>query len=150
MKGKTHHIFGAALAIGVSEVFKWSLMNFNGVTYLASSVLASAVPDLDFKLGLKHRGASHYFITTLALTGLTYVFSHNLFITAGTFIGLVSHLIGDMNTVYGVPFLAPFSKKHFRFPWAYRMPKDRSMHPLEMLIYALCVGFIFLYPWWKS
>jgi membrane-bound metal-dependent hydrolase YbcI (DUF457 family) len=142
MKGTTHKIFGAALAVGAGELFKMDLISVNGAVYTASALITSTAPDLDLKLGLKHRGASHYFITSATLTGLTYVLTHNIFITAGAFVGLLSHLIGDMNTIYGVPFLAPFSKYHFRFPWAYRMPKDRSMHPLEMIIFILCGGFI--------
>jgi membrane-bound metal-dependent hydrolase YbcI (DUF457 family) len=143
MKGITHKIFGAALAVGAGEIWDIDFLTVNGAVYLGTAVLTSVAPDLDLKLGLKHRGASHYFITSAVLTGLTYAFTHNIFITTGAFIGLLSHLIGDMNTVYGVHFLAPFSHKRFRFPWAYRMPKDRSMHPLEMIIFILCGGFLF-------
>lgn len=149
MKGVTHRIFGTALAIGAGKILEWNLLSTEGAIYVGSALISSTVPDLDFKLGLKHRGISHYFITSTILTGVTYFLTKSVPISAGVGVGLTSHLLGDMNTVYGVPLLAPFTHKRFRFPWAYRMPKDRSMHPLEVLIFTLCLGFIFMYQWWR-
>lgn len=144
MKGTTHRVFGLAVSAGAGSLLGIIPFSLNGLFYYGTSYIASTLPDWDIKLKIKHRGITHTLLTSIVLTGITYLATQSLPITIGLFMGYVSHLMGDMMTVSGVPLLAPLSKKRFRFPIHYSMAKVKrnEIHPLESLIFLLSICFI--------
>lgn len=141
MKGTTHKVFGMALSTVGGTLLGITPFSISGVLYYGSSYIASTLPDWDIKLKLKHRGITHTLITSIVVSGITYLLTFSFPISIGLLIGYVSHLIGDMFTVSGVPILAPFSKKKFRFPIHYSMGKVKrnDTHPLESIIFILSI-----------
>lgn len=114
---QTHRSFGALAtatylvahnAIASHNFFIEPFGLFTSGLLLGAGVLASTWPDIDRKVGIKHRGWTHaiwfpLFLLWLSLTPLI----GPLFMAF--FMGYMSHLIGDAFSIAGVAFLYPFT-----------------------------------------
>lgn len=78
-----------------------------------AGLVAATLPDIDLKLGIKHRTITHSLITCLVL-GLP-LYALNSAIGSVFIFNYLIHLILDTATVSGVPWLYPISKKRLSF-----------------------------------
>ena len=98
-------------------------------------IVGSTFPDIDLKIGIKHRTITHsllaLFLTTLPL----FVFNEDLGIVF--FFNFVSHLVADSCTKMGVPLFYPYPKKY-----GLRFIKTGSS--LEYLSIVILILFLFI------
>ena len=71
--------------------------------------IAALLPDIDLKIGLKHRGVTHSLLALALIVGAAWYVDHRLALPIG--IGYSSHLILDMLTIWGIPVLWPVQKR---------------------------------------
>lgn len=74
-------------------------------------ILGATFPDIDYKVGIKHRTITHS-ILILILSSLLVSFL-NKDIALVWFVNYLSHLIADSFTKSGVPFFYPFIKRKY-------------------------------------
>lgn len=115
MTRSTHSAVGVALGLALALQD-----GHDPLTCLAAAAIcatAATVPDIDRKIGLKHRGISHSLIMWLVIT----VSAHVFFAALGQAVipnaailisaGVASHLLLDMLTVTGIPLFYPIQKR---------------------------------------
>lgn len=115
MQGISHIIFGTTLSLIATEWFPQY-----EVVIVSFAVIGSLLPDIDtkstiscmlgFELPFKHRGFTHSLIFLLIATLAMNLISIGCAI--GMFIGICSHIIGDMITG-GVRLLYP-KRKYYK------------------------------------
>ena len=100
--------------------------------------LAALLPDLDLKLGIKHRGVTHSLLALALIVGAAWYIDHRLALPIA--IGYSSHLILDMLTIWGIPVLWPVQKR-------FRLAKLRTGGGFDHLlcIVALCGAILAIY-----
>lgn len=101
MTTKTHITTGFACAL--------PLLNSSNITLASLVLVGSILPDIDIKMGIKHRGFTHSLPCFIIL-------SYGLFLRdfeVGLFfsIGYISHLILDFLTQKGIQLFFPFNKR---------------------------------------
>jgi membrane-bound metal-dependent hydrolase YbcI (DUF457 family) len=141
MRGHTHALFGLTTLAGVDHVYPFIQSHPvkgipAGVVVCAGAVILGALaPDIDAEdstikrelgvagwltssglsfIGVKHRGLTHYAITTILVMVVSYIIGHWLgWPDVGLAFGLgyLSHFLTDGMTRYGVP-LWPGRKIH--------------------------------------
>jgi len=90
MKRESH------IAVGVLTAYALNLP-------VVPAMVASTLPDIDLKLGIKHRTWTHHAIL-IPLLLIPAILSHNPIILSFA-VGYVSHLIADAFTPSGIPYL---------------------------------------------
>jgi inner membrane protein len=134
MKGSSHIVFGTLLGAGTQYVTGLPMTTFLSYpSYYGGLFLGSLLPDMDHPqsyLGRRtyplsvlinksfgHRGFTHSLLS-LFLFGIAtaYWWSVNPLFFGGIYLGYLSHLLGDMCTVSGVPLLYPKRKRYKFFP----------------------------------
>jgi inner membrane protein len=131
MMRRTHA--AAGLASGFALAYLQHDTFVPGMVIALSTELAALLPDLDLKLGLKHRGVTHSLPALAFITVLALWVERRLALPVA--IGYSSHLFLDMLTVYGIPLLWPV---HNRFRLAKLRTGGRIDHLLSMM--AVCAG----------
>lgn len=101
MTTKTHITTGIACSL--------PFFNSNNINLISLAIVGSILPDIDIKMGMKHRGFTHSLICFLIL-------SYGLFLRdfeVGLFfsIGYISHLFLDFLTQKGIQLFFPFNKR---------------------------------------
>ena len=96
------------LTIGIILTYFLYTLNY-GWLYCLIGLQGSIAPDIDLKIGLRHRTITHSIIALILTTMPLYLFSHQLGIV--WFINYLSHLIADSMTKMGVPYFYPY--KHY-------------------------------------
>lgn len=106
MMRKTHITIGCVAT---------SLLIINTPIQLLSviGVLGATFPDVDYKIGIKHRTITHSLVVLIATSLLINFFNKGIAIV--WFANYLLHLIADSFTKSGVPFLYPFVKKTYGF-----------------------------------
>lgn len=104
MMKPTHILVGTLCSIPVV-----SNVGFIGVIGLVGATL----PDIDLRLGIKHRTITHSLLCCLVL-GIP-LYALNSAIGSVFIFNYILHLILDTMTVMGVPWLYPLVKKRFSF-----------------------------------
>ena len=78
----------------------------------AAAALAGVLPDIDMRIGIKHRGLTHSLIALALIVLLAAQLAPELATAAA--IGYGSHLALDMLTPWGIPLLYPLNTKRLR------------------------------------
>ena len=152
MTATTHQMLGAAVAL-------YYIRHTGQYEYypIIFSVAASIIPDIDepnSKIGSKvtgiskttkaifgHRTITHSLLGVLIFAfGVNYIvdfFSLPDFITTFFILGYLSHLLGDVLTISGVPLFYPLSKK-------YAIPIVKTGGNMEK-VFQLLVGLFMIY-----
>jgi len=181
MRGQTHTVLGLTTLALVEHVYPFIQPHPigglpAGVAICAgTAVLGALAPDIDTVdstinrelglagsvtsvglsvLGIKHRGLTHYALTTLLVMGLSYTIGVRLgWPDAGLAFGLgyLSHFLTDGLTQYGVP-LWPGRKIHL-LPRPLRIRTGSPVESLLALAGLLVLGHLLpgLIPpaWWQ-
>jgi len=98
-------------------------INLNTLLFFIGAIIGSILPDADCKgskigkkipmwLVVRHKTITHS-IFAIIIAGLITKF--HLYLGYGLFIGVCSHILGDMFTVNGCPFFYPILKERQRF-----------------------------------
>jgi inner membrane protein len=130
LKGSNHVVFGTILGMGTQLATGLPLHGlFAYPVYYGGVVLGSLLPDIDHPqayLGRRirvlsvpintlfgHRGITHsfLFIGLLGIATAVWWAKYPLFF-GGLFIGILSHLLGDMFTITGIPLFYPNKKRY--------------------------------------
>lgn len=101
MTTKTHITTGFACSL--------PFFNSNNITLISLVIVGSILPDIDIKMGIKHRGFTHSL-------PCFFILSYGLFLRdyeVGLFfsIGYISHLFLDFLTQKGIQLFFPFNKR---------------------------------------
>ncbi|MHC1682316.1 MAG: metal-dependent hydrolase [Clostridiaceae bacterium] len=101
MTTKTHITTGFACSL--------PFLNSNNITLISLVLVGSILPDIDIKMGMKHRGFTHSLLCFLILAYGLFLrdFEVGLFFS----IGYISHLLLDCLTQKGIQFFFPFEKR---------------------------------------
>lgn len=105
MTKKTH------IAVGIAATINF--IHISNILFLIIAVIGSFIPDVDYKLGLKHRGITHTLLALAITTGLFSLYSWKLGLLWG--LNYSTHLLLDSLTITGIPLLFPLSKKCYGF-----------------------------------
>lgn len=105
MLRKTHLGIGAVVTLGLVSL-----------TYISPldgliGLVGATFPDIDYKIGIKHRTITHSLIGLLGSTLFVYYFAPKVALVFG--LNYLLHLVADSFTKTGVPYLYPFSKKTY-------------------------------------
>lgn len=152
MTASTHQMLGAAVAI-------YYIQHTGEVGYypIVFSIAGSLIPDIDepnSKIGSKvtglskttksifgHRTITHsflgVFIFGMIVKYLTGIFSLPDYITTFFVLGYLSHLLGDMFTISGVPLFYPLRRK-------YAIPIVKTGGKMERF-FQIIIGFVVVY-----
>ena len=104
MMGKTHFTVGIAVALPI--IAHTPVMIIPG----ALGIIGATFPDIDFMIGLKHRGFTHSLLALVIFTSIAFCFNKQFGFTFGCC--YLSHLILDSFTKMGVPLFYP-SKRYY-------------------------------------
>lgn len=74
-------------------------------------IVGATFPDIDLKLGIKHRTITHSILLLLLTSMMISFFRKDVALV--WFVNYLLHLIADSFTKSGVPFLYPFSKRKY-------------------------------------
>ena len=125
MNGRTHALLGLASGLAIGHITGQSHLSWLGIAGMAGGLL----PDLDHPKSIisgfnpfrdivrafvSHRGLTHtllFWVLVLGFVGVAYPISQPFVVAVGA--GVLSHLIGDMLTPWGVPLLLPVSNFNF-------------------------------------
>lgn len=130
MTGRSHQLIAANAA------YFGMLPMQAGVATTASVVLVavatSRLPDIDFRLGIKHRTVTHYALTAVLVTAvlglavaMTVGMGAGMIVTLGLIFGYGSHLVSDACTLSGVPLFGPFNRTDVHLlPRGFRLRTD--------------------------
>ncbi|GIN41407.1 metal-dependent hydrolase [Heyndrickxia oleronia] len=173
MKAKTHQLFGGTfglVAIFLSNISELTPKNvIESLLFFACVLIGSILPDIDHyksKAGRSvpvishviyflfgHKTITHTLLFALIVSGLFGIFSFvmdcSLYYPLGLFIGLISHLIGDMFVVGnrrhgGVPLSYPLYKKKIKFPITIKIESiTESILGLCLLLINVSIVFLF-------
>lgn len=132
MKGSNHVVFGTLLGMGTQLATGLPLHGlFAYPAYYGGVILGSLLPDIDHPqayLGRRirvisvpiyklfgHRGITHSFLFMglIGIASAVWWAKYPLFF-GGLFIGILSHLLGDMSTPSGIPLFYP-NKTRYKF-----------------------------------
>lgn len=134
MKGSTHIVFGTLLGAGTQLVTGLPMTSFLSYpSYYGGVFLGSLLPDIDHPqsyLGRRtrpisvlifkcfgHRGITHSLLFTSILGIASAVWwAYNPLFFGGLILGYLSHLLGDMTTVSGIPLFYPNKRRYRLFP----------------------------------
>jgi inner membrane protein len=129
-----HVSFGTLLGIGTQLTAGISMVGlFAYPSYYGGVMLGSLLPDIDHPqsyLGRRlwilsapinklfgHRGFTHSLLSLFLLGTATAVWwANNPLFFGGLLLGYLSHLLGDMTTISGVPLLYPKKTRYKFFP----------------------------------
>ena len=100
MMGKTHR------AIGYTTTLVLIVYTDIGVIPSLIGFIGCTAPDIDIKLKIRHRGITHWVLTSIVLYYLFSIFNKN--IAYAFWINYILHLLADSLTVEGCPLFAPF------------------------------------------
>lgn len=117
--------------IAISLASTISIILNNPISILG--VIGATAPDMDYKVGIKHRTLTHSLCALIISTVAIFIF--NRMVSCVWFISYASHLIADSFTLSGVPFLYPFSKKCYGL----RKIKTRSAEDYFIQIAAIII-----------
>ena len=128
MKRTTHIAVGIAATLPLFSVCP--LYSFLGI-------VGATLPDIDIRLGIKHRTITHSLLMLFISTLLFALININV----GFILGLnyLIHLLLDSCTKMGVPFFYPFNKKCYGFKFL------KTGDQMDYLISLLAIYFIFSY-----
>ena len=120
---------------------------YSSVTFIVLSTLFSVLPDIDLRIGIKHRGATHSITLAILLSVILcyifYILNLNMLFGLSAFIGITSHLIGDLITYRSFAPFYPFSKKKFSLKIV--KSENRFINDALFLLGALVFSYEFLY-----
>ncbi len=132
MLKKTHAIFSASISSLITNRFDFILL---------ASVFG-VISDLDYVIGLKHRGFTHSLIfATLASIFLIRI-DLNLALIA--FLAILTHLFLDMMTKGGVPLLYPRKKRYRIANFRYDSAFNSFLIFISILIFATRINLRWL------
>lgn len=103
MTKKTHMMVGAAATIPIFLISK--------NPYLLIGLIGSTIPDIDLRIGIKHRTITHGFIALISSTLAISLF--NIYVALIWGLNYSIHLILDSFTKTGVPLFYPYNKKYY-------------------------------------
>lgn len=159
----THTAFGVLFGLAVFTVSTWLAVLPNNAEALLGMIIAAAigalVPDLDHTgsyLGRRlrivsfvihtifgHRTMTHSLLGlglfTIGGFALLILLNLPLYLLAGFFAGVVSHLVSDAMTPSGIPLYWPFSKERYRLSQKIRIPTGSSSETLVFFLVFLLV-----------
>ena len=131
MMGKTHR------AIGYTTTLVLIVYTDIGVIPSLIGFIGCTAPDIDIKLKIRHRGITHWVLTSIVLYYLFSIFNKN--IAYAFWINYILHLLADSLTVEGCPLFAPFYNKRIG------LKLFRTNCFIEKLIYyILLIIFVFV------
>ena len=131
MMGKTHR------AIGYTTTLVLIAYTDIGVIPSLIGFIGCTAPDIDIKLKIRHRGITHWLITSIALYYLISILNKN--IAYAFLINYILHLLADSLTVEGCPLFAPIYNKRIG------LKLFRTNCFIEKLIYyILLIIFVFV------
>jgi inner membrane protein len=107
MTHATHSAVGVAL--GLALALQAGRDPLTSLAATAVCAVAATLPDLDRKIGLKHRGVSHSLLMWSFITVLAWLFIPQVALSIST--GFGSHLLLDSLTVTGIPLFFPVQKR---------------------------------------
>lgn len=99
-----------------THLFVAAALTFQYITQNPISIiglLGANFPDIDYKIGIRHRTITHTLIALLLLTFFITLINYKIGIVFG--ISFSTHLFLDSLTKTGIPLLYPFNKKYFGF-----------------------------------
>lgn len=119
------------IAVGIAATLPlMSCMPF----YALIGCIGATLPDIDIKLGIKHRTLTHSLMTLLSSTML--ILMLNKYIALVFFINFTTHLILDSFTKMGVSLFYPFNKKY------YGLKLIRTGRSEDLLLLLLTIYFM--------
>ncbi len=122
MLKKAHMLVGVLVAAPVIK---------NTGLISAIGLIGSTIPDIDSKIGLKHRTITHSVLALVVSTIFLYLVYPRVAMVWG--ISYLSHLILDVLTVTGAPLMYPFIKKK------YGIKLDKTGGDIELFILLLLI-----------
>ncbi|WP_028401073.1 metal-dependent hydrolase [Ectobacillus panaciterrae] len=154
MRGHTHLLAGAALALATS---KYTHIEANTIWFTSAAAFGALLPDIDHPkstLGriikpiswalhsiFGHRTITHSLLFLFIVTSLLWtVFPNYPFVVMGICIGVISHLMLDALTVSGIPLLYPLKTK-IRFPFYTR---TGSFTELVLFVLLVITNFVLI------
>jgi len=127
------HIALAFFVVKVTEIALMIDLLDSYVAYVVVSLFA-VLPDIDFLIGIRHRGITHtLWFTSISLVLLPFSWKLSLI----GWISILSHLFGDMMTVSGVKLLYPYRETVFYLTppnWRFRVGSSAEFIILGVLI----------------
>jgi membrane-bound metal-dependent hydrolase YbcI (DUF457 family) len=176
MRGHTHALFGLTTMVAVNALTDFVQPHvIEGVpaglaVCAGAAILGGLAPDIDAEdstvkremgmagtvtslglraFGVKHRGLTHYGLTTLLVIVVSYLIGRSLgYPDAGLAFGLgyFSHtVIADAMTRHGVPLWWPLSKRKFHL--LPRLLRIKTGDPVEALVFLLVATALLLIGW---
>jgi len=131
--------------IGLSLLILSPFINTLGLEFVALSVFFSIIPDLDVRLGIRHRGITHNItfaaFLTVVLCYILYIFDLEIFLSFSAFVGIVLHLIGDLITHQKFAPLYPFVRRRI----AFKIVKSNNRFVNDLLLLAGTLTFTYFY-----
>jgi inner membrane protein len=103
---------GLALGLGLALYTREQPINALAIAALTSA--AAVLPDIDLRLGIKHRGITHTAAALLTIFGLSGVVPEIGATLDYVLMGYASHLFVDMLTPHGIPLLYPVVQRNVR------------------------------------
>ena len=136
MMGRTHAAAGLASGLVLSLAQHDPFIQAFVLALVTEA--AALLPDIDLKIGLKHRGITHSLLALALIAGAAWYVDHRLALPIA--VGYSSHLILDMLTIWGIPVLWPVQKR-------FRLAKFSTGGLFDRLlaIAAFCVAILAIY-----
>lgn len=128
MKRITHIAVGVASTLPLLSVYPF---------YSILGIVGATLPDIDIRLGVKHRTITHSLLMLFISTLLFALININVGFIFG--LNYLIHLLLDSCTKMGVPFFYPFNKKYY----GPRILKTGDQ--MDYFISLLAIYFIFSY-----
>lgn len=161
MMGRTHIAIGMATGLSIAYVLESGLPQI--IILTGCTGVAAMLPDIDHPnstlrdfmglpgdlafSGLPHRGITHTFLALAVVTAITYLILPPI-VGFSMFLGYFSHLLADVVTPAGLPWLLPFSDKKWHLlpePFRIRVNSfvERVIYHMTILIsIGIVMGFI--------
>ena len=173
MLGHTHALIGVTMVVGAQALTGFMQpyliqdIPTGVVLNISVGIIGALLPDIDANessikrelglagqliqtllrmIGVKHRGATHFGLTTLLLLfGATLIGRYLGYPDLGVAFGLgyISHILADALTKSGVPLLWPFYRKSIHLlPKAFRIRTGGSVETLLFMVIVACLVFL--------